>query len=316
MQTQTRAVRYAEYGPPEVLRVESVPIEEPGPSEVRLRVRAAAINPKDVLVRKGKLRWMVGRTLPRLTGYDFAGVVERAGDGADLEVGTRVFGMLNRQSGGAVAEHLVAPAVEMAVIPESVSFESAAAIPLAGQTALQALRDLAGVRSGHTVWIHGASGGVGTFAIQVAKLLGARVTTTSSDANRALCTSLGADKTLDYRVDHPEQSHAAYDAIFDVFGNRGFAMCRDALRDPGTFVSTVPSPRIALDRIRTQFASRRARLILVRSNRRDLEWLAEKAEAGDLEPRVDRTFSLDEVADAHAYIETKRARGKVVITID
>lgn len=313
---QTRAVQYAEYGPPEVLRVESVSIPEPGPAEVRVRVHAAAINPKDVLVRKGKLRWMVGRTLPRRTGYDFAGVVERAGPEADLPVGTRVFGMLNRHTGGAVAEHLVAPVAEMAPIPESVSWQAAAAIPLAGQTALQALRDLAGVGSGRAVWIHGASGGVGTFAIQIAKILGAQVTTTSSDANRALCESLGADDPLDYRVDHPERRSKAFDAIFDVFGNRRFHDCRDALREPGVFVSTVPSARIAFDRIRTQFSSRRARLVLVRSNRRDLEWLARQVDDGALEPRVDRTFGIDAVSDAHAYIETKRARGKVVITMN
>ena len=157
---------------------------------------------------------------------------------------------------------------------------------------------------------------MGTFAIQIAKILGARVTTTSSDANRALCESLGADEPLDYRVDHPEQREAAFDAIFDVFGNRRFSLCRDALRDAGVFVSTVPSPRIAFDRVRTQFSSRKARLVLVRSNRRDLEWLARQVDEGALAPRVDRTFGLDEVSEAHTYIETKRARGKVVITID
>ena len=313
---QTRAVEHAEYGPPDVLRIAKVTVPAPGPGEVRIRVRAAAINPKDVLVRKGKFRWMVGRTLPRLTGYDYAGIVDAAGSGADLAVGTRVFGMLNRQTGGAVAEHLVAPVSEMAALPESVSFETGAAIPLAGQTALQALRDLAGVQPNAAVWIHGASGGVGTFAIQIARILGARVCTTSSAANRELCESLGADEPLDYRVDHPERRQDHFDAIFDVFGNRSFARCRGALRSPGVFVSTVPSPRIALDRVRTHFSSRRARLVLVRSRHRDLEWLAQQVVAGGLEPRVDRTFDFEHVADAHAYLETKRARGKVVITID
>lgn len=311
---RTRAVTYAEYGPPSVLRIEFVELPPLGAGQVRVRVHAAALNPKDVLVRKGKLRWMVGRTLPRRTGYDFAGVVESLGPGVSgVRAGQRVFGMLSAQLGGAVAEHVDASTTELAPIPDTMRYEVAASIPLAGQTALQALRDLARVRPGHRVWIHGASGGVGTFAIQVAKCLGAQVVTTSSAANQALCRELGADETLDYRVDRPWEEREAFDAIFDVFGNRRFSGCRAALRRPGTFVSTVPSLRILRDTARTFLSSRRARVVLVRPKTADLTWLATRVEQGRLVPRIDRSFALDQIAQAHAFIETKRARGKVVI---
>jgi len=207
------------------------------------------------------------------------------------------------------------PTTELAGLPAALSFAAGAAIGLAGQTALQALRDLAGVGAGQRVWIHGASGGVGTFAVQVAKILGAHVVTTCSDANRALCRALGADETLDYRVDRPWERREDFDAIFDVFGNRRFAECKAALRRPGMFVSTVPSLQIARDAVRTLVSSRRARLVLVRSRAADLRWLARQVEQGALDPRVDRTFAMEEIAQAHAYIETKRARGKVVIEI-
>ncbi len=313
----TRAVTYAEYGPPSVLRIESFELPPLRPDGVRVEVHAAALNPKDILVRKGKLRWMTGRRLPRRTGYDFAGVVRAFGSEVrGLHEGQRVFGMLNAQSAGAVAEHVDASSGELAPMPEGMTFEDAAALPLAGQTALQALRDLARLRPGDRVWIHGASGGVGTFAIQVAKALGAHVTTTSSAANGPLCRRLGADETLDYRVDRPWERSADFDAVFDVFGNRRFAECRGALRQPGTFISTVPSLQILRDTARTLLASRRAAIVLVRSRATDLTWLAERVEAGQLSPRVDRVFTLDQIEHAHAFIETKRARGKVVIRID
>ncbi|MEM6990017.1 MAG: NAD(P)-dependent alcohol dehydrogenase [Myxococcota bacterium] len=312
-----RAVTFGEYGPPSVLRLETVSQDPPRDGQVAVHVRAAAINPKDVLVRKGRLRWMVGRSLPRRTGYDYAGVVQSMGARVSgLAVGDRVFGMLNEQAAGAVAEGVVTSAAALAPLPESIPFVQAAAIPLAGQTALQALRDLGHVRAGHRVWIHGASGGVGTFAIQVAKILGAHVTTTSSERNTALCASLGADVTCDYRVDDPREADAAFDLIFDVFGNQSFAGCRRSLRKPGVYISTVPSLRIARDRIVTQFAARRARIVLVRSRRRDLAWLAQQCELGTLVPQVDRTFGLEEVSAAHEYIETRRARGKVVVRVD
>jgi NADPH:quinone reductase-like Zn-dependent oxidoreductase len=195
------------------------------------------------------------------------------------------------------------------------SFEEAAALPLASLTALQALRDLARVRPGDRVLIHGASGGVGVHAIQLARGLGAEVTTTCSAANLELCRSLGASRTLDYRAQDPLSGDSDYRAIFDVFGNLGFPAARRALAERGTYVGTVPRQPIFTDQLRTVLARKRARLVVVRSRRADLEVLAAEVAAGRLRPVIDSVFSLEEVARAQDRIATKRCRGKVVLRV-
>lgn len=314
-----KALVYRRFGDPSVLRVEDVPMPQVGPREVLVRVGAAAMNPKDVLVRKGKFKVFSGQRFPRGVGWDFAGTVEAVGrDVVSLAPGHEVFGMLNRWDAGACAEFVAAPLDEVARSPRGLSQVLAASIPLAGLTALQALRDegeLAQRGRGAHVLVHGASGGVGVHAIQIAKAFGALVTTTSSAANVDLCRSLGADDPVAYEVEDPLRTHGPYDVIFDVFGNRNFREAAPALRHGGTFVSTVPSIRIVQDRLATHFQSRRARLVVVRSNARDLAALATMVEDGRLRPVVDRTYPLHEAHEAHRYLETKRARGKVVITI-
>ncbi len=310
-----RAVQYERYGAPEVLRVVDVETPRPGPGQVLVRVKAASLNPKDSLVRKGKFRRFTGSSFPRGVGYDFSGVVEALGAGVSRwQVGQPVFGMVNGWAGGAVAEALVVGADELALKPTSLDFEQAAALPLAALTALQALRDEARVQPGMRVLIHGASGGVGVFAIQVARVLGAEVTTTSSARNRELCLSLGAHAALDYQVDSGLEPQRQWGAFFDVFGNRRFSQVKPALGPRATYVSTVPSFRLAAQHLLTRFSARRARLVRVRSNSADLQRLAEWADAGALRPVIDQIVPLSNVAQAQAHIETKRARGKVVVT--
>jgi NADPH:quinone reductase-like Zn-dependent oxidoreductase len=196
-----RALTYDRYGPSDVLVVREVATPRPGPGEMLVRVRAAALNPKDIFIRKGRFRLLSGGQSPKIVGLDFAGEVVEMGRGSRAHApGDRVFGFLNHWSAirGTVAEYVAAPGRQLAAMPRSNSFEEAAATPLAGSTALQALRDLARVRPGDRVCIHGASGGVGTFAIQIAKILGAHVTTTSGAASRKHCLDLGADEALDY----------------------------------------------------------------------------------------------------------------------
>lgn len=318
-----RKVLYDRYGGPEVLALRDVPAPTPRRGEVRVRVMAAALNAKDVLVRRGKMRHLVGWRLPRGVGYDWAGVVDAVGPATEgARVGERLFGMLQDHLGGACAEQCIVRVDQCAPMPAGLSFEEGAAVPLAAQTALQALRDVARVGSGARVLIHGASGGVGTFAVQVAKALGAHVTTTSSAANLALCRELGADVTLDYAGEPiPGAGLArlaegpAFDALFDVFGNVRFTDARAALQPHGTFVSTVPAPHVLAAVLRTVFARRRARLVVVRSRRADLQQLGRWVEEGRLRPVVDRVFDWTEIAAAQAYIETKRARGKVVLRL-
>jgi NADPH:quinone reductase-like Zn-dependent oxidoreductase len=304
-----RALVYDRYGDPSVLAVRSIDLDPPRKGEVLVRVRAAALNPKDSFVRKGRFRMLTGRTFPKRVGVDFAGEVIE-GDG--LAPGTRVFGALEEVTyrRGTVAEEVVVREREVARMP-SISFEEAAALPLASLTALQALRDIAEVKRGDRVLIHGASGGVGTVAIQIAKSLGAHVTTTSSAQNRELCRELGADETLDYATDDLRAN--AQRVVFDVFGNLSFAHI--PLENQGIFVSTVPSRLLMVDMARTAIGHPRARLIVVRSRRSDLEIIARMVEERALRPVIDRVVPFEAAVDAVRHLETKRARGKIVIAI-
>ncbi len=288
---------------------------EPGRGEVRVRVRAAALNPKDVFLRQGRFRLLARAPLPRVVGHDYAGEVDACGPGvSDVSVGDRVFGFLawsGRQ--GTLSEHVVVRTGTFARFGDELGFEQAAAMPIAALTALQALRDDANVARGDSVLVHGASGGVGTFAVQIAKHLGGRVTTSSSDPNRALCLELGSDEALDYKCD--DVLGGRHRVIFDVMGNLGFARAKKALVEGGVYVTTVPSLGIFVDAARTRFAARRAALVVVRSVRADLETLAAWVKAGALRPVVDSVHDLEDHAAAFARLESRRARGKIVIRI-
>jgi NADPH:quinone reductase-like Zn-dependent oxidoreductase len=311
-----RAVRYDRYGAADVAKVVDAPAPSREAGTYLVRVHAAALNPKDVLVRKGKFRWLAGLQFPKAMGYDWAGEIVE-GDEA-FTPGTRVFGMIQSWKAGAFAELCRVRPDECARAPRGLSYEEAAALPLASLTALQALRDEANVGPGHRVLLHGASGGVGVFAIQLAKALGAHVVTTSSERNRGLCADLGADETLDYAtVDFRSASSAGqFDTFFDIFGNQSFTKVRGILSPAGTYVSTVPTPRVLVDALLTPLRTRRrARLVVVRSNRADLELLCRFVDDKDLLPVIEATFPLAEIAEACRRVESKRARGKIVLRV-
>jgi len=312
-----KAVIHDRFGTPEVLEVRDIPQPVAGPGEVLVRVRAAAINPKDALVRGGKFRRMSGSEFPKLTGLDHAGTIAALGPGVSgFTVGEAVFGMLNGWSGGTCAEYVVAKVGEFAAKPARLDFAEAAAVPLAALTALQALRDLGRVGPGSRVCIHGASGGVGLFAVQIAKALGAHVTALCGAAAAELVRSLGADAVLDYRAQPPASLTQSFDCFFDVFGNQSFAGIRRQLAPRGIYISTVPSRRNILDHLRTRFwPGRRARLVVVKSKRADLETLAGWTGAGRLRAVIAARFPLAEIRRAHEQIQTKRTHGKIVIDV-
>lgn len=308
-------VQFNRYGAPDVLEMGTAPTPEPAAGEALVRVAAAAVNPKDCLVRKGKFRLITGKRFPQTLGQDFAGRIETLGAGVDdLHPGQHVFGMLNRWSGGAYAEYLRAPAGELAPMPETLSFEQAAAVPLAGMTALQALRDLAGLQEGRRVLINGASGGVGSFAVQIAKHLGATVTAVCSARNAELVAGLGADTVVDYRAIDPLDLRERFHVVFDVFGNKPYPRARHLLTARGVHVTTIPNAANVIRHLATRLSPlKRGLLVAVRSRRRDLDLLSDWIRAGRIHPVIDRSYPLAEAARAHAYIETKRARGKVVL---
>ncbi len=279
-------------------------------------MRAAALNPKDVLVRVGKFSLLSGRRFPKRVGFDWAGEVAAVGQGVtDVPVGSAYYGMLGGFQGGACAEYLIARPDQSATKPATLDFEHAAAIPLAASTALQGLRDLGRVQGGMRVLINGASGGVGVFAVQLAKILGAHVTATSSAANLELCRRLGADVALDYRAADPLSGVDRYDVLFDVFGNRSYRDARRVLAHRGVYVTTVPKARVLLDAARTLLAWPRARLVAVRPRSRDLAFLAECATQGRLTPIVEHVFPLERIAEAEEQVATKHTRGKVIVRV-
>lgn len=312
-----KAVQFDRYGPPTVLTCREVDKPVCGPRELLVRVQAAGVNPKDCLVRKGKFRWFTGQRFPQGMGHDFAGTVVSVGRHVDaFRDGDAVYGMTNGWKGRTYAEFLAVRASQSALKPSCLSFVEAAAVPLAAMTALQALRDLGRLAGGGHVVINGGSGGVGTFAVQIARILGADVTAICSERNADMVRALGARHVLDYNRDDIRELDRPVDVFFDVFGNRRFPDVRPLLTPRGRFISTVPGlPILTWGLVSRFLPGPRACMVVVKSRRADLETLAGWIEEGRLSPRVDRVYPLDSVPEAHAYIETRRARGKVVLTV-
>lgn len=325
-----RALCLHRYGGPEVLAMADLPDPLPGRGQVRVRVHAASVNPKDVLIRKGKFKLFTGERFPLVPGYDLAGVVDHVGAGAlSFQRGDEVWGMIQRWAGGACAEYAIVPVDELDRKPAGLSMVQAASLPLVALTGLQALRDVARIQPGERLLINGASGGVGTAAVQIASAaLGAHTTAICSERNRALVTSLGAHAVLPYDLAPLGEGSARhpFDVIFDVFGNLRFEDARAYLAAGGRYVTTVPSREAlardvlgravgAASRVMPGVGPRRARLVVVKSRARDLATLRGWVERGLLRPVVDRAWPLAEARAAHEYLETKRARGKVVLAV-
>jgi NADPH:quinone reductase-like Zn-dependent oxidoreductase len=295
--------------------VRDIPRPAPGPGEVLVRVRAASMNPLDCKLREGKFRLVFRVEPPFVLGFDVAGEVEAIGPRVTrLRPGDAVFGELPRP--GAHAEFAVAGEDHLLPKPGRLSFEEAAAIPAAAMSALQALRDEARLRAGQRVLVNGAGGGIGTFAVQIAKAWGTRVTAVASARNQDVLRELGADESLDYAKDDFARREAAFDVILDVVPNRSFPECRCALAPGGTYVTTLPGPGPFLWRALTAlplFGGRRCRALMLRPKRGDLEELARLAEAGSLRPVVGEVFPLDAIREAHTRMQSGHARGKIVV---
>ncbi len=299
------------------MTVHNLPVPRPQADEVLVHVRAAAINPKDTFIRKGRFKRFTGSVFPILTGFDFAGEVAEVGAAVtDTPVGEAVYGMLDGWQGGACAEYLAVRTGRFCKKPERVSFDEAAALPLVSLTALQALRDRAGIATGMRVCINGASGGVGSMAVQIAKIMGARVTAISSTPHHDYLADLGADHCIDYRHGNIAAPGQRFDIFFDVFGNQPFWSVKPILSDRGVWVSTVIRPHVFLSSVLTRFFFRRkAKVVLVKSLREDLEQIRRWVETDVLRPVVHSVYPLEKIREAHVQQETKHTRGKIVIHI-
>lgn len=294
-------------------------IEQPVPKadEVLVEVKAISINPVDIKVRPVEefLNMFVGEERPVILGWDIAGMVAAVGeDVSGFAVGDRVFGMVNFPGHGkAYAEYVASPASHLAKMPEGTSFEEAAATTLAALTALQVLHPR--VNKGDRVLIHAGSGGVGHFAIQIAKRLGAHVIATSSGKNRDFIMSLGADEHIDYREQKFEEVLSDLDFVLDGMGGEVLENSLKVVKDGGKIVS-LPTNEFPAE-LQSEADQRDVKLefVLVKSSGADMEVLKDMLEAGELKPRVSEIFSFENMADAHLQIESGRTVGKIVVTL-
>jgi NADPH:quinone reductase-like Zn-dependent oxidoreductase len=324
------------YGNADAMELREVPEPSPGAGEVLIRVRAAGLNPIDYKVRAGQLRLLTRLELPLVAGSELAGVVEGLGAGSTrFAVGDRVYARVDKTKFGAFAPYAVVDESFVAKMPESLDFAEAAGLPLAGLTALQALRDELAVSPGDRLFISGGAGGVGTLAIQLATWMGAKVATTASPRGEELVRSLGAETVIDYRTQKFKDILSDYDGAFDLTGGPDLADSFTILKPGAKTVSVagLPSPitakqynarplattllRIASAKTLLQ-ARRRGvsyRHMFMRPSGEDLELLAGLVDSGRLKAVMDRVFPFEQIADAFAYLEQGRAKGKVVVRL-
>lgn len=302
-----KALIYRKFGDLSVLEwVESWPIPLVSPNSILIRSIAGGVNPKDVLLRKGKFRRTLARDpLPRVVGLEIAGEVIEVGKFVtNFAVGDIVFGMTNNFSGGIHSELATLNANEAAYTPLNISTIEASSIPLAAQTALQALRDHCKIVNGHKVLINGASGGVGHFAVQIAKALGAEVHAVCGASHLDFVTSLGADVVYDYTVDPAPTISSSFHSVFDVFGRYSRGNFTKQLGRRGIFVSTVPKPVTFLGGFLARVGfNKHSRLVQVKSNINDLDQIRKWIEANQLSSHVDKVYPVASAYEAHAHID-------------
>jgi NADPH:quinone reductase-like Zn-dependent oxidoreductase len=320
-----KAIVYRAYGSPDVLKLEEIEKPIPAANEVLIKVRAASVNPYDWHFMRGLpylVRLFAGLTKPKVIrfGADVAGQVEAIGNTVTrFKPGDEVFGAAQ----GAFAEYVCTPEAKLALKPNNVTFGQAASVPIAACTALQGLRDKGQIKAGQAVLINGAAGGVGTFAVQIARSYGAAVTGVCSGKNAEMVRSIGADHVVDYTRQDFTRSWQHYDLILDAIGNRSFPDMKRVLNPDGIVVMAGGSAgrwmiaalaRTVRARVRSQFGSRKFVGMLARIDNDDLATLHELMRVGKIEPVIDRRYTLSEVPDAIRYLEEGHARGKVVIT--
>jgi NADPH:quinone reductase-like Zn-dependent oxidoreductase len=336
-----KAVVYSRYGSPDVLEVKDVEKPVPKDNEVLIKVRAASVNPLDAGAIKRMpyiLRALFGLRKPKDTrlGVDVAGRLEAVGGNVtQFKPGDEVFGVCisDPQASavkvwipqGAFAEYVCAPGSTLVVKPDNVTFEQAASAPVAAFTALQGLRDKGRIQPGQKVLINGAAGGVGTFAVQIAKSFGAEVTGVCSTRNVDMIRSIGADHVVDYTQEEFTKRGRRYDQIFDCVGNQPLSACRGVLNPKGIVVMVGEQTGRGAIRILTRlitalvvsrFTSQKVRTFLARPSQEDLVIMRDLMKTGKVRPVIDRCYSLSEVPAAIRYLEERHARGKVVISLE
>ena len=306
-----KAIRFHEYGDASALRLEEISVPAIAPDGVLVRVHAAGVNPIDWKVRAGMMRAVRQYDLPLIPGWDLAGIVEAAGPLARFRPGQAVFGRTDGGRDGTYAEYVAARSDELAVAPGSIDLRDAASVPLAALTAWMALFDKLMLTAGQSVLIHAASGGVGSFAVQLAKLAGARVIGTCSAANRDYVLGLGADQVIDHRSEDFSTILSGIDAVLDAVGGDVLERSYGVLRKGGALVSIAA----AVDEARAQALGIRVQRAALGVSGARCADLAALIDGGKLRTEVSARFALADAAEAHRLSETGRVRGKILLTM-
>ena len=312
-----KTMQFKAFGGLDQLAPVETPPPVPGPGQILVEVAACSVNPIDWKLRSGLLRWLAPLRLSAVPCFDFAGVVQALGpQAAGFAAGERVFGMLPMAGLGAAAECLAVDAAYVAAMPAGLDFQAAAGLPLAGMTALQALRDQGRLAAGQRVLVVGAAGGVGHYAVQIAKAMGARVAGVCGPRNLDLVRGLGADEVIDYTRDGGGAPAPPFDVVFDTVMSRPFSHWRPSLAGRGVYVSLLPKPGLWLRSLALPLCGRqRVRFTVVKPNRVDLAWLGGLAAAGRLRTVVDSVHPLAGLPAALRKSQSGRARGKIIVQV-
>jgi NADPH:quinone reductase-like Zn-dependent oxidoreductase len=308
LEVTMKAIRIHQYGDASTLTLEEVPRLSITDDQLLVRIRDAGVNPIDWKIRQGHMKEARPADFPITMGQDFAGEVVEAGKNVTaFASGDRVFGFAQ----GTYAEYAAAPASTVATIPDKLDFTTAAALPTAGSTALQIVRDVVAAKSGTTILIHGAAGGVGSYASQIAKHLGARVIGAAASADLEYLKSLGVDEIIDYQRERFEGKASGADAVVDLVGGDTLARSYGVIKRGGVLATTVQP----IDEAAAQRAGIRAVQVIMRRNARDLVELASLVEKGAVKPRVSETMNLNEAKQAQELSESGKTRGKVILKV-
>jgi NADPH:quinone reductase-like Zn-dependent oxidoreductase len=312
-----RKVIYNAFGDESVLELVEQPIPTPGKDQLLVKVKAVSINPLDWKVYGGKMKLMSGSKFPKSVGIDFSGVVEiKGGQGTRFKEGDEVFGIMDVFKGGALADYLVVREADLAIKPANLTFEEAAALPVTGLSALQIIDQMAQVGKGDEVLINGATGGIGIFAIQIAKKRGAVVTAVVGTKGVAKAASWGADKVIDYTRQGVQRLNKKFDVVIDLSTKLSFKTAKTMMKGNGIFITTLPSPQMLIySFFNNLFSGKKLKILILKPSLEGFETLGNLAEK-DLQIVLDKTYSLSQVRDAYQDSSRGKTFGKSVIRIN
>jgi len=313
-----KAYIYNQYGPADVLELDDFAMPKIEADQVLVRIKAVGLNPVDYKIRSGDLKLFTGKKFPKQIGADLAGVVEKVGKNVTtFQVGDEVFGMLDAMKGGAYAEFAAVSENALAYKPQSISFEEAAGLPVAALTALHGLHTFGKVKENMKVLVNGSSGGVGTFAVQIAKAFGAHVTAVCSTRNIAQAKELGTDEIIDYTKDNIFKTAEKYDIFFDAVGSKSFLKVRKYLNINGLYTTTLPGPSSMLTLpFVPLLGSKKLKMIMISPKNADFKTLSFMIGEEKIKTVIDKVYPFNEAVEAQEYLETGKAQGKVILSLE